>query len=159
MISAPASASATAIARPMPRLAPVTRAAFPSSRKASRITLQDRRARLQRFLTNLEAAAAGGQDLAGVQPRIGVEEELQAADRLERLVAEQLGHQLIFLHADAVLAGDGAARLNAVGENLFAAGARLFEVARYARVEQDDGMHVAVAGMEDVADDQPVLLR
>ena len=50
-------------------------------------------------------------------------------------------------------------RVDAVAQNLLAGRSRLFQLAGLARIEQNDGVHVAVARVEDVADGEAVLLR
>src|SRR5690349_4723505 len=79
------------------------------------------------LLADLQTAPPRGQDLAGIEPRRRIEQQLQRTDRLERILGEQLGHQLILFHADAVLARNRSAHTDAPFENLFAGGARLLE--------------------------------
>ena len=62
-----------------------------------------------------------------------------------------------FLHADAVLAGDGAADVHAELEDFFGGSQRVLHLVLVAVVEKKDRMHVSVAGVEDVGDDQTVL--
>src|SRR5437016_3409961 len=111
-----------------------------------------------RRLANLEAAAAGGEHFAWVEERVGVEEALETEDQVERFSGELARHQLVLFHADAVLACDRAARFDAPDQDLFARRARLFEVAGLARVEENDRVQVAIAGVEDVADGEAVAL-
>src|SRR5215204_1245848 len=97
--------------------------------------------------------------LAGVREAGGIERAAQPLERVEVGLAEHLRHVLLLVDADAVLAGDRAARLQArvedpAGELLGALG-----LALVAAVEADERMEVAVAGVEDVGDDHPVLLR
>src|SRR5579884_2593680 len=57
-----------------------------------------------------------------------------------------------------MLACDGAAGRNTKSKDLVSRELSPFQIARLARVERDDGMHVAITGMEDVTDLEAVLL-
>jgi hypothetical protein len=67
-----------------------------------------------------------------------------------------MGHQFHLFHAYTVFAGDGAALLDAVFEDGFAGFGGLFEVAGLVVIEEDDGVEIAVSGVEDVADGEAV---
>src|SRR5262249_28316447 len=70
----------------------------------------------------------------------------------------ELRHEIDLLDADAVLAGDAAALRDALLEDLVARREDALHFLGVAFVEEHDGMEVAVAGVEDVADAQVVLL-
>ena len=70
--------------------------------------------------------------------------------------AELHAHQVALLHADAMLAGQAAADLDAELQDVGAELSRRVEAGRVVGVEHDQRMQVAVAGMEDVGDLQPV---
>ena len=66
-------------------------------------------------------------------------------------------HEAVLFHTDAVLAGDRTARLDASGEDLKPGGLRALELVRPpTRIEEDERVEVAVAGVEDVRDLEPV---
>src|SRR5438105_2787190 len=113
----------------------------------------------ERRLADLETASAGGKDFSGIQAVFGIEKQFQRSDGVECFGREEFGHELVLFHPDAVLAGDGAAVLDAEREDLLARRARLFDLAGLARVEEDYGVHVAIAGMEDIADGEAVFAR
>ena len=72
---------------------------------------------------------------------------------------ELRAHRVDLLDADAVLARDRAADLDAKLEDARAEGLGAFEIAGFVRIEEDQRMQIAVAGMEDVRAAQAVLLR
>ena len=59
-------------------------------------------------------------------------------------------HQLALLDADAVLAGEAAADFDAEAQNVFACLLGFALLFRIVDVVEDQRMHVAVAGVEDV---------
>ena len=61
-------------------------------------------------------------------------------------------HQLALLDADAVLAGEAAADFDAEAQNVFACLLGFALLVRIVDVVEDQRMHVAVAGVEDVGD-------
>ena len=65
---------------------------------------------------------------------------------------ELVAHQVALLDADAVLAGEAAADLDAELQDLGAGFLGLLQLARLVDVEEDQRVQVAVAGMEDVGD-------
>ncbi len=64
------------------------------------------------------------------------------------------GHVLDLLDADPVLAGDGAAQLDAGGENLVGGREHPLHLVGVVLVKKEDGVDVAVAGVKDVGDPQ-----
>jgi len=77
---------------------------------------------------------------------------VNAAHQREIIVGKNQRHQLVFFHADAVLAGERAANFDAIANDFVGGGDGAFEVRRIARIVEDDGMEVAVTGMKNVAD-------
>ncbi len=78
---------------------------------------------------------------------------------LEVGLREHHRHQVALLDADAVLAGQHAADLDAELQDFRAERLGLVELARLVGVVEDQRMQVAVAGMEHVGDAQAVVLR
>src|ERR1039457_1938885 len=112
---------------------------------------------ITRPLPDLQAASSRGEHLAGVQAVLGIEEPFESAHRLQCFRSELACHHFVLLHADAMLAGDRSAHAQAVFEDLGAGGPGFVQVAWFARIEQDDGVQVAIARMENIADGQAVL--
>jgi hypothetical protein len=104
----------------------------------------------------LGAAVQFGHGLAGVEQGVGIERGLHVVEARQFRGGELGAHLPDFLQADAVLAGDGAADLDAQFENLAAEGFGPGEFAGLVGVEQDQRMQVAVAGVEYVGDRQTV---
>ena len=70
-----------------------------------------------------------------------------------------VGHQVALLDADAVLAGQNAADLDAEPQDVVAERLRAFQFAGLVGVIEDQRMQIAVAGVEDIGDAQAVLRR
>src|SRR6202030_3942043 len=60
--------------------------------------------------------------------------------------------------ADSVLAGNGSALGDAEAQNLIARGFGTLQLARVVWIEEDDGVHVSIAGVENVTDREPMFL-
>ncbi len=88
--------------------------------------------------------------LAGVQRPIGIEDGLDAKLQGEILVAELGTHQVPLLDADTMLARETAAHLDAEPQDLGACFFGFGSLLRLVGVIHDQGMQVAIAGMEDV---------
>ncbi|MNF32012.1 hypothetical protein D3C84_127870 [compost metagenome] len=102
------------------------------------------------------AAVQGRDVLAGVEQAAGVEGCLDCMEH-SQLVAVELGAHLVdLLAAHAVLAGDTAADLHAQFENLAAQGFGTLQLTGLVGIEQDQRVHVAIAGMEHVGHAQAV---
>src|SRR5690349_9757991 len=97
--------------------------------------------------------------LAGIEDAVGIERRLHSVERGELRSAELHAHLLELLDADAVLAGDRAAHLDAELEDAAAELLALLQVAGFRRVVEDARMDVAVARVEDVAHGEAVLGR
>src|SRR3546814_14450854 len=76
---------------------------------------------------------------------------------LQVVLGEQNRHQVALLDADAVLAGQDAADLDAEAQDVGAEGFGLVQFARPVGVAEDQRVQIAVACMEDVGDAQSVL--
>ena len=76
------------------------------------------------------AGAGGGQHLAGAEQAVGVERVAEACHHVQVVVGEQLCHEVDLLDADAVLAGDAAAAVDALVEDLVAGGEHALAPAR-----------------------------
>ena len=104
------------------------------------------------------APVQGGVDLAGVQQMAGVEGALDPLLLLQVVLGEHGVHQVALLDADAVLAGEHPADLDAHAQDI---GAHLFHLLQFPRlvgVVQDQRVQVAVPGVEYVGDAEAVLL-
>jgi len=107
----------------------------------------------------LGAAVQGRHGAAGVQEALGVEGGLETVEGLELGRAELHAHRVELLDADAVLAGDRAADLDAQFEDARAERLGTGKLFVDVRVVGDQRVEIAVAGMEDVRDRQAILGR
>ncbi len=96
--------------------------------------------------------------LAGIEQAGRIEGALDGEERVAFGGRELHAHRADLLHADAVLAGDRAAERDAEFENVGAERVGAFPFARLVRVEQDQRMQIAVAGVEHVHAAQRVFL-
>src|SRR5262245_50134646 len=106
---------------------------------------------------NLAAESRCRDHLPGVADATRVEGAAQPLERLQIALREHPRHRARLAHADAVLTGEGAPGVDAGVEDRRGELPRSLRLAR-ARVVEDEWMKVAVAGVEHVADEQPVLL-
>ena len=102
------------------------------------------------------AAAKLREHLAGIEQALGIEGAFQPLLLVEIDLVEHLGHQVALLDADAVLAGQHAADLDAEPQDVGAERLGALQLARLVGVVEDQRMQVAVAGVEDVGDAQAV---
>src|SRR5438093_12837168 len=98
------------------------------------------------------------EDLPRVEAALGVEGALRRAHRLEISRGEDPGHVRLLFQADAVLARKRAAQFDALLEDVRAGLDDALGFVGVALVEDDAGMEVAVASVEDVGDGQVVAL-
>src|SRR3954452_3623523 len=116
--------------------------------------------RLQRVLPvrarHLAAQPRRRHDLPGVRPPVGVEGAAQHLERREIGLREHPRHVALLVDADAVLAGDRPAGLEAGHHDL---ARELLGARGLALAIADERVQVAVAGVEDVAHLEPVLAR
>ena len=101
---------------------------------------------------NFSAAFGAGKNFAGIQQTCGVECVTNAPHQIQLIFSEQKRHQAIFFHAHAVFAGDGTAHFDAEADDFFGGGDGALKLFFFARIEKNDGMEVAVAGMKNIAD-------
>ena len=101
-------------------------------------------------------AAVERKDLGRVQQPLGVEHRLDAHLHGEVGLGELDAHEVALLDADAVLAGEAAARGHAQLEDLVARLLGPLGLGRIVGVVEDQRVQVAVAGVEDVGDAQAV---
>ena len=83
---------------------------------------------------------------------------MDAAHEIEVGVGEEERHKFGFFHADAVLAGKRAANFDAITDDFGGGHEGPFELSFVTRIEENDGVQVAVAGVKDVADLKAVLI-
>ena len=100
-----------------------------------------------------------GNTLPGLSRPLGVERAFEPLLLVEVVLGEHHRHQVALLDADAVLAGQHAADLDAELEDFGAELLGLLQLARLVGVVEDQRMQIAVAGVEHVGDAQPVVLR
>ena len=104
------------------------------------------------------AALAQREDFAGIEGGVGIEGVVDAAHEIEVGVGEEERHKFGFFHADAVLAGKRAADFDAIADDFGGGFQGALELRGVAGIVEYDGMQVAVAGVEDVADLKAVLI-
>src|ERR1700761_9045182 len=98
------------------------------------------------------AAFVEREDFTGIQRTLWIKGVVDAAHEIEIGVVEEERHELAFFHADAVLAGETAAHFDAVADDFCGGFHRSLELFVVAKIVENDGMEIAVAGVEDVAD-------
>ena len=98
------------------------------------------------------------EDLAGIEQVVRIEGAFDAHLLVEIDLGEHLRHQVALLDADAMLAGQHAADLDAEPQDVGAEFLGVLELAGLVGVEQDQRMQIAVAGMEHIDDAQAVCL-
>ena len=102
-----------------------------------------------------ETRGVGNNTSPGLQMPVGSNAHRTRLHRLEVVLAEHPRHVALLVHADAVFAGNGAARFDAsmvrISDATFSACAACPGIASSAA---DERVQVAVAGVEDVADAQ-----
>jgi hypothetical protein len=106
---------------------------------------------------DFSAAFAEREDFCGVQAGVGIEGVMNAAHQSKIRIAEDERHEFGFLHANAMLAGQGATDFHAVADNFVGSGQRAFEFSWSARIVEDQRMQIAVSGMENISNLQIAL--
>src|SRR5439155_21530952 len=104
----------------------------------------------------LGAAMKLREDLAGIEQRAGIEGAFDPLLLGEVGLVEHRRHQVALLDADAMLAGQHAADLDAQPQDVGAELLGALELARPIGVVEDERVEIAVAGMKDVGDAQLV---
>src|SRR5690348_8098016 len=100
-----------------------------------------------------------GEDLAGIEQAARIEGAFQALLLIEVDLVEHGRHEVALFDANAVLARQHAADLDAKTQDVRAEFLSALELARLVRIVKDERVEVAVAGVKDVGAAQPVLLR
>ena len=95
---------------------------------------------------------SSGKTLAGLSSQSGSKTLLTRICAARSTGENWMRHQVALLDADAVLAGQAAADLDAELQDVGAGRLGLRQLRRVVGVEEDQRMEVAVAGMEDVGD-------
>ena len=144
-----------------PSRAASARSADASSSEAGRIRTLREPESLERVHAvrprDLPAEPRRREHLAGVREPGGVERAAEPCKRLEVALGEHRGHRARLVDAHAVLAGERAAGLDAGGEDRVRQGLRALDLAVRGPVVENERMEVAVPGVEDVPDAEPVL--
>src|SRR6266699_4440461 len=104
----------------------------------------------------LGAAVQRRKHLARVEQTLVVEGAFEPLLLLEVSLGEHGRHQVALFHAHPVLAGEHAADLDAKLEDVRAELFRTLELARLVGVVENERVEIAVAGMEDVGDGEPI---
>src|ERR1700722_2948562 len=105
-----------------------------------------------RFKARFTAAFAEWENFPGIQRALRIERVVDAAHEIEIRIGEEKRHEFAFFHADAVFAGEAAADFDAVTNDLRGGFQRTLELFVVAKIVENDGMEIAIAGVEDVAD-------
>src|SRR5262245_20845799 len=95
--------------------------------------------------------------LMRIAAAFGVEHLTQRTHGIQIVFRELLLHEINFLHADPVLAGDAAAEFDALLQNVMSRLQRAPNLTRVAFVVKDQRMNVAVTSVKYVRDAQAVL--
>jgi hypothetical protein len=106
---------------------------------------------------NFAAALCRRENFGGIEEARWVECVANAAHEAEIRFAEEKRHEAILLHADSMFSGDRAAHFDAELDDFVGGGDGAAELFGDARVEEDDGMQVAITGVEDISDFEAVL--
>src|SRR4051812_14061760 len=106
-----------------------------------------------------QTMTAGGKDLRRAAPALRVEGVPDRDHGGEVLGGEELRHERDLLDADSVFARDAAADADALLEDLVAGVQNALDLVRVALVEEEDGVDVPVAGVEDIGDPDVVTAR
>ena len=106
--------------------------------------------------TEFGAAVQGRNVFAGVEQAAGIERGFDGVEQGQLIAVELRAHLVDFFPAHTVFSGDAAADLDAQFEDLAAQRFSTLQLPGLVGVEQNQWMHVAVAGMEYVGDSQAV---
>src|SRR5712692_4533357 len=91
-----------------------------------------------------------GEDLARVHDPVRVQRDLHTLHRIEVVGAVDPGHEGALLESDPMLARECTTQLDDRAQHLFTCALHLRQHVAFAKVEQDVGMQVAVARVEDI---------
>jgi hypothetical protein len=101
-------------------------------------------------LAVLGATRQGRDDLERIEQAVGIERALHGREGIGLIARELHAHPVDFLDADAMLAGDRAADLDAQLENRRTESLGALGDAGLVGVEQDQRVQIAVAGVENI---------
>ncbi len=104
------------------------------------------------FEARFAAAFAERENFSGIERAFWIECVVDAAHEFEIGVGKEKRHELAFFHTDAVFTGEAAADFNAVTDDFGGCFQRALELFVVAEIIENDGMEIAVAGVEYVAD-------
>src|SRR5262249_51491361 len=107
----------------------------------------------------LGTAVQHREHLAGVEEPVGIEGAFEPLLLRQLALAEHRAHEVALLDADAVLARKDAAHRDAELQDVAAESLGALELARLVGVVEDERVEIAVAGMKDIGDAEPILLR
>ncbi len=110
------------------------------------------------FAGLLTAEARRGKNLCGIRKLQGIEGGADALHGGEIGFGKHFGHHALFFFADAVFAGDGAARGEAKVENFHRKRESAFFLAGNPAVVENEWVEIAVAGVKNIGDAQAGLL-
>src|SRR5579864_7703686 len=104
---------------------------------------------------NMHAAQLGAavqlrEQLAGVEQPLRIEGAFEALLLVQVNLVEHGRHEIALLDADAMLAGENTADLDAEAQNVGAEGLRPLELALVVGVVEDERVEIPVAGVEYV---------
>ena len=107
----------------------------------------------------LGAAAQHGKHLPWIQQQIGVKGAFESLLVRQVRFAEHLGHQVALLDADAVLAGQHAADLDAQPQDVAAEGLGTLELTRLIGIVKNQWVQIAIARVKDIRYTQTIMSR
>ena len=110
-----------------------------------------------RSLRGLAAGSWSGKDLAGIGPAVGIEGAAQQPHRLEIVRRKHPIEIAPLVRSDPVLTTDAAARRQTFLEDGCTQLLHPRLRPRLSGVVKDEGMKIAVAGMEDIGDGQTMI--
>src|SRR5215213_93813 len=93
-----------------------------------------------------------GKDLLRVEHPGGIEAVLESRHRREVVGGVDQGHVAALLGSDAMLSGEGAADIDAVGDDLFARLEYALGCATDATIKEHQRVQIAITGVKDVGD-------
>src|SRR5207302_1054995 len=98
------------------------------------------------------SAPIGGKDFPGVHEPLGIEHTPNPIHHFEVSIGEDVPDILALLQADAMLTGHRPAGVGAELQDLIADAEHGFILTRHEGVEEHERVHVAISGVEDIAD-------
>src|SRR6266853_3796788 len=115
-----------------------------------RAGLSARISRRHRHLRRLEPLA--GEDFSGIHEALRIENAADTIHHLEVVIREDIADVLALFQADPMFAGDRSTGIGAEPQDFVADAEHGLILTRFERIEEDERVKVAVAGVEHVAD-------